>query len=465
MTKLHDTLQLSSKKIVVLGVGITGLSCVRYFQSHNIACAVNDSRKTPIDAAQFSQDFPNTSLVLGHWDQALIAQAELLIVSPGIDLATPEIAQAISPSCEVFGDIELFCRLSDTPVVAVTGSNGKSTVVSLLAYLGKALGYKVELGGNIGIPVLDRVDESLDLLVLELSSFQCETLSSMQSIASCMLNVSDDHLDRHKTLENYTNIKQKIYHNAQHLIFNRDDVATTPQAPYVLDETTQISFGCDKPKTNQFGLAEVNQTLMLMHGYTPLLAVKELPLSGIHNGLNCLAALAIGYSAGWSINDMLAHIGRFKGLPHRCEKVSSINGVTWINDSKATNVGATLAAINGLKPTLTASQKLILIAGGEGKGADFTPLTEALNQQVAHLITFGKDGHAIASIKADAYQVNDLNSAVKKANKLAAEGDIVLLSPACASLDMFDNYMARGEAFVDAIALLDFSDVAEKEAL
>lgn len=458
MTKLRENMQFKGKNIVVLGIGLTGLSCVRFLAANDIICSVNDSRENPIDIDHFQQESPNVHVALGGWDQALIKQADLLIVSPGIDLSTPEIAEAISARCEVMGDVELYCRLSQTPMVAVTGSNGKSTVVSLIAHIGKSLGYKVALGGNIGIPVLDQINEPLDLMILELSSFQLETLTSMKALGACILNISDDHLDRHKTLENYANIKQGIYQQTQSVIYNRDDALTTPKDTLESSEVSVNSIGSDTPKQSEFGIATHNDSLHLMWGDTPLIAIHALPLAGIHNAVNCLAALAIGQTAGWDVQQMVTTLPSFKGLAHRCEKVSQLNDVIWVNDSKATNVGATLAAIDGLSSTLSRSQKIILIAGGEGKGADFSPLQASLKEHVDALITFGKDGDKIANLMGTSFKVNNLNEAVVKANQIAKPSDIVLLSPACASIDMFTNYMARGEAFVASIANLASSD-------
>jgi UDP-N-acetylmuramoylalanine--D-glutamate ligase len=456
--QLHQsvTTQLANKRIVILGIGITGLSCARFLHRHNITFAVNDSRPMPISPGDFKHQFASNTLVLGAWDQALIAQAEVLIVSPGIDISAHEISSAITKDCDVIGDIELFCRLSDTPILAVTGSNGKSTVVSMLNYVGNALGYQVQLGGNIGLPVLDQIDKAAaDFIVLELSSFQLETIKSMKALAATVLNLSDDHLDRHKTLENYGAIKQSIYHNCVHAIYNRDDSATTPNSNYMNNQG--LSFGSDQPKAGDFGLAESANEKHLMLGQQALCSLAELPLQGIHNALNYLSVLALGTSAGWDLKAMIASLMTFQGLAHRCEVIETSDGIKWINDSKATNVGATLAAIEGLSPTLQGN-KLILIAGGDGKGADFSPLTQALTEQVEYLITLGKDGQAIGSLRLTSQaektsHVDSLAAAVTLARTKAKSGDMVLLSPACASLDMFANYVERGVVFIKSVLL------------
>jgi UDP-N-acetylmuramoylalanine--D-glutamate ligase len=469
-----------NKQILVLGAGLTGMSCIRFLAAQGLSFAVNDSRIKPFSAdyteQQFSKEFEQVTLSLGQWDSALIADADVILISPGIDSSIADIAQFIKNDCQVLGDVELFCQMNNqrsNPIamLAVTGSNGKSTVVSLLDYLAKALGVNAQLGGNIGQPVLDlltqvhnsEVDTLPELLILELSSFQLETLKSMRAIATTVLNVSDDHLDRHHSMTNYQAIKQGIYPQGNIAVINRDDAATavvnSEQKP-----KQQISFGSDAPSQGQFGVRfedeqHQNNKAYLAFGDKNLIALDELPLAGIHNALNYLAALALGYSAGWSLAAMVENLTGFTGLPHRCQRINTQDGITWINDSKATNVGATLAAINGLAKTLSAEQGLILIAGGDGKGADFTPLTEPLAQQVSQVITLGKDGDKIANLTAKSTQVSDLMAAVTLAKANAKAGDIVLLSPACASLDMFKNFVHRGEQFIAAV-----ENVTEVEA-
>ena len=471
MTLLAD---FKDKQILVLGAGITGMSCVRYLSAQGLCFAVNDSRPQPFSAdyttQQFSDEYPNATLHLGQWHSELIATADIILISPGIDSAINEIAPYISAQCHVMGDVELFCLLNNErinkpevnpiQILAVTGSNGKSTVVSLLAYLADSLSINAQLGGNIGQPVLDIFTKEITgedtdipaVLILELSSFQLETLKSMQAIATTVLNVSDDHLDRHQSMENYQRIKQGIYPQGQLAIINRDDDATN-----VIDKSQRvISFGSDAPSQNQFGVTRVDGKATLAFAEQNLISLDELPLAGMHNALNYLAALALGYSAGWQIAEMVKNLNGFIGLPHRCQKIASNDGITWINDSKATNVGATIAAINGLAQTLTTNngvkQKLILIAGGDGKGADFTPLIEPFSTHVSQVITLGKDGDKIAELAQSDNKVTSLFTAVEKAKVMAKANDIVLLSPACASLDMFKNFGDRGEQFIAAVA-------------
>jgi len=450
--------ELENKRIVVLGAGLTGMSCVRFLAKHQLYCHVNDNREKAVNAEEFKQSFPKCELTLGQWNLATIDNADVLIVSPGIDLDKEQLLNNITSHCQVMGDVELFCQITDKPILAVTGSNGKSTVVSLLAHVGEQLGLKVALGGNVGLPVLEQLSNEIDCYVLELSSFQLETLASMNAIAATVLNVSDDHLDRHKTLENYSAIKQKVYQQAQMAVINRDDVASfsTLELPQGIpvNNNNVISFGSDASTTKQFGLVIDNDQYYLAKGEEKLIALKALPLAGLHNALNYLAVLALGQCAGWSINSMIGHLSSFTGLAHRCQRINTTDNIVWINDSKATNVGAALAAIHGLFSTLAENNKLILVAGGDGKGADFSPLKTAIENHVAHVITLGKDGSKIAALSNKSKQVGDIKSAVEQANKLAIAGDIVLLSPACASIDMFKNFAERGQLFTEAVNTL-----------
>jgi len=454
------------KNIVVLGAGMTGLSCLHFLHAQHLSFAVNDSRSMPFSdesvLAQYKNDYPKTRFVFGQWQHELIANADILITSPGIDLVAEGITEFITPDCKVIGDVELFCQVNNSRVnpmnmLAVTGSNGKSTVVSLLAYLGKVLGGNVALAGNIGQPILDLLQlESAgdfqqanqpDTVIVELSSFQLETLTSMQAIAASVLNLSDDHLDRHKTLTRYQAIKQSIYPQANIAVVNRADKATAS----LVNQQKTISFGLDKPELGHFGLCFHENSHWLIFGEQRLISLEKLPLAGMHNALNYMAALALGYSAGWSLTAMTENLAGFTGLAHRCQRVASDDGIQWINDSKATNVGATLAAISGLAPTLSAQNKLILIAGGDGKGADFAPLKPLFDEHIFQVITLGKDGSEIAGLLANAVEVKSLSEAVQQAKVAANSGDMVLLSPACASIDMFKNFAVRGEQFIAAV--------------
>ena len=447
------------KNIVVLGAGMTGLSCLRFLHGQGLSFTVNDSRTMPFTDSsvlkKVQSDFPKADFVLGQWQHDLIADADIIVTSPGIDLVAEGIAAIISSHCQILGDIEIFCQVNNSrtkpmKMLAVTGSNGKSTVVSLLAHLAEKLDVKAALAGNIGEPILDLLQleptKQPDTVIVELSSFQLETLTSMQAMAASVLNLSDDHLDRHKSLANYQAIKQGIYPQAKIAIVNREDQATNT----LVNGQEVISFGLDKPAEGHFGLTIVENKPRIMFGEQVLISLDKLPLAGMHNALNYMAALALGYCAGWSLSAMVENLVGFTGLAHRCQRIVSTDGIQWINDSKATNVGATVAAVAGLAPTLASNNNLILIAGGDGKGADFSPLKALLNRDVSQLITLGKDGAEIAALVNNAIEVNTLNEAVQQAKKLAKADDMVLLSPACASIDMFKNYMVRGEQFIAA---------------
>ena len=443
--------QLKSKQILVLGAGLTGMSCVRFLAKHQLSCHVNDSRSTIIESEEFSKMFPACSLSLGAWDHQQIKNAQVILVSPGIDIVAEGLEELIASDCQVIGDVELFCQITDKPIVAVTGSNGKSTLVTLLTHIGNSLGHKVALGGNIGVPVLEQLSDEIDCYILELSSFQLETLQSMNAVAASVLNISDDHLDRHKTLENYSEIKQRIYQQCQTAVINRDDPFSFSRVNR--QSKPNVSFGSDDGKAGEFGLIHDGSSYHLAFGDEKLIPLDALPLAGVHNALNYLAALALGHCLGWPIHEMINHLSTFAGLAHRCQRIATSDNITWINDSKATNVGATLAAINGLSSTLI-DNKLILIAGGDGKGADFSPLKTAINQAVSFVFTLGKDGEEIAKLTKNSQHVASLAEAVNLAKQQASAGDIVLLSPACASIDMFKNFSQRGEMFTDAVIAL-----------
>ena len=434
---------MQNKNILVLGLGATGLSCVRFLTSQNVNFVVNDSRAKPPGVEQLKQINSKVKLISGRWDCSAIANADLIIASPGVDINLPEIKNNRKAGSELIGDVELFCQFSNSSVIAVTGSNGKSTVVSLLAHLAEYCELDAALAGNIGLPALDVVSQQKDFVILELSSFQLETMTSMQAVAATILNISDDHLDRHQTIENYAQIKHKIFDQSKRRVITREQNLSQP----VEQLTTDVSFGLDSPAHGHFGISCVSGIRYLCFGATNLVACNQLPIVGKHNELNCLAALALGYCAGWPLERMVNGLSSFEGLDHRCKQVDSGDDIIWVNDSKATNIGATLAAIDGLA---SSQHKLILIAGGDGKGADFNELKPAL-AKVDHLVTLGKDGSQIAALKAGSIEVTTIQEAVSSSRKLANAGDMVLLSPACASIDMFNNYMQRGDMFIQAI--------------
>jgi UDP-N-acetylmuramoylalanine--D-glutamate ligase len=428
---------LTNKKIVVIGMGLTGLSCVRFLLVKGAKVIAMDSRSE----LTLSLAIP---LFLGDFNVSKLIQADLIVLSPGVDLYTPAVQLAMESGVHVIGDIELFAQFNTCPVIAITGSNGKSTVTHLVADMCKAAGKKVLVGGNVGVPVLDLLAQPADVIVLELSSFQLETTYTLNPLVSTVLNVTEDHLDRHGNFQTYQKIKLSVYQNCQYLVCNRDDVLSypanaKPAISYGLSHSSE-GFSCDN-----------NHGSILLNGKT-FLDSKDCLLVGAHNMLNIQAAAALTKIFGIDDHSIRQGAQQFGGLPHRCQTLSMFNGVRWINDSKATNVGATLAAINGL--VANTQCKLILIAGGEGKGADFSVMAECLMQSVSLLITLGKDGDIIARLHPNSVKVQTIEEAVLVAAKHSEAGDTVLLSPACASLDMFVSYQQRGECFAQAVKAL-----------
>jgi len=430
---------------VIIGLGKTGLSCLHYLSKQNIPLIAFDTREQLPDIDDLRKQFPNVPIYLGALDEKIILQAQEIIISPGLSLEMPAIVKARTAGIPVIGDIELFARAVKAPVIGITGTNAKGTVTTLVGEMLKAAGKKVLVGGNIGTPALDLLAENIpEYYVLELSSFQLETTNSLKYAASTLLNISEDHLDRHGAMANYIAAKQLIYQRCQTAIYNRDDAATMPVTPVA----RKISFGLTKPAANEFGLLQSNNEYWLSFSEQLLLKVNELRVKGRHNWANALAALAIGYALNLPIPAMLQALRNFKGLPHRCEWVIEQDGVAWYDDSKGTNVGSTLAAIQGLGGTL--SGKIILIAGGLGKGADFTQLRPAVTQYVHQLILLGQDAFFIEQALQNTVamtHVKTLQEAVLYARQIARSGDAVLLSPACASWDMFRDYVQRGEMF------------------
>lgn len=430
---------------IVLGLGATGLSVVRYLCARGIVPMVMDSRSNPPGSGQLAEEFPEVMLHTGGFDCRYLVQAQQIIISPGIALSTPEVRVALDMEIEVIGDIELFAReLKDAApnVLGITGSNGKSTVTTLVGMMAEADGKAIGVGGNIGTPALDLLGQGKELYVLELSSFQLETTRSLNCIAATCLNISEDHMDRYTDLNGYREAKMTLYQQTHLSIYNRDDELSKPFEPGNL-----ISFGLNEPDGDDWGLRDG----MLVHGDSELMSIGDVALIGRHNIANVLAAMALADAAGISKDAMVKVASSFSGLRHRCERVARRNSVTWVNDSKATNVGATAAALSGLEDY---PGKVILIAGGDGKGADFSALKPLL-EKVSTLITLGRDGDKIAALKDGAMPVKDMAEAVSKAAEVAEAGDIVLLSPACASLDMYPNFMARGDDFRAQVELLN----------
>jgi UDP-N-acetylmuramoylalanine--D-glutamate ligase len=386
---------------------------------------------------------------VGTLDVRLPPATVQLVVSPGLSTDITVIAEARRQGIDVIGDIELFARVADRPVAAITGSNGKSTVTTMVADMALRAGRQMPAGGNLGTPALDLLQMPAEAYLLELSSFQLELTESLSPAVAAVLNVSVDHIDRHGTLADYAAAKAKIFHKAGLRVANRED-------PQVMDMVAGcdnvVTFGRDPGSGNDYGVIERDGCQWLARGDDPFLPVGELGVPGAHNVLNALAALAIGDGLGLPADQMRAALRAFRGLPHRTQVISKAGGVSWINDSKATNVGAAIAAVRGL------GDRLVLIAGGDGKGADFAPLATALRARVRGVVLLGKDAPKLAEVLegvAPVQVVASMADAVEAAGRIAKPGDTVLLSPACSSLDMFENFAARGEAFRRAVQELD----------
>ena len=431
-------LDLASATLVV-GLGRTGISCARYLRARNENIVLSDSREVPPELETIRHEFPGVPIHLGKFDSSLFEQASRIVVSPGVALTEPAIEAALEAGIPVYGDIELFANETQVPVVAITGSNGKSTVTTLVADMAKRSGKRVRAGGNLGPPALELLADSADeLFVLELSSFQLETTSSLTPVAATVLNISPDHMDRYPDLASYAAAKRRVFRGSGVMVINRDDQAVLAMSD---PSRRSIGFTLGPPQDEDFGVREG----WLCRGDARLLPINELGLEGGHNVPNGLAALALGSVIGLDGKAMLESLARFKGLPHRCEFVAERDGVRWLNDSKATNIGATVAAVTGI----ASRGPVVLLAGGEGKDADFSLLRDAVSE-VRAVILFGRDAGLIEQAIDGAcpvHRAGSLRDAVTKAAALASRGDHVLLSPACASFDMFENYEARGEAF------------------
>lgn len=437
---------------VVVGLGISGVSAINFLHQQGHQVAVTDSRSTPPGCEQIPADVKTS---FGKIDLDLLLQADEIIISPGLAVEMPEIQQAIAQGIPVISEIQLLRRATDVPIVAITGSNAKSTVTTLIGEMAHNAGKKVAVGGNLGRPALDLLNDNPELLILELSSFQLETTTDLNAEVAIILNMSEDHLDRHGTMEHYQNIKHRIFQGAKHIVFNRDDVATQTDI-----SAPTISFGIDEPQNEQYGVAFEQDTIWLVRGQQRLMRSDELYIQGTHNIANVLACFALGESIGLDLNSMIETAKQFKGLEHRCQYVDEINGVRYYNDSKGTNVGATLAAIDGLgKSTQVKGGKLALILGGQGKGQDFSLLAQAIQSYVKVVVLIGEDAQKIhqdlASVKNTTFIfAESLQQAVDICQQQTQENDVVLLSPACASFDMFSGYPERGRKFVEYVQQL-----------
>lgn len=444
MSALADNRQAVN---LVVGLGHTGFSVARHLVTCGEPVAVVDSRPQPPLLARLQDELPQ-AVWLGAFPERLPEGVEQVIVSPGVAADTPLLMSAREAGVPIRGDVELFARLAEAPILAVTGSNGKSTVVSLLAHLLTATDRSVVAGGNLGRPALELLDERADLYVLEVSSFQLESTRELNAAVGIVLNLSPDHLDRHGDMSAYAAAKARLVQQSRLAVLNRDDPRVAEMAPMA---ERIIWFGAGEPAAGEFGLRERDGETGFARGDQWLGSASLPGLPGGHNRLNVLAALAAIEGLGHSPEQVLPRLVSFRGLPHRMAVVAEREGVRWINDSKATNLGATLAALDGL------SEPVVLIAGGQGKGQDFTPLREGLAKGVRALVLMGEASEALARqapSELPVHRVGDMSEAVTVAAGVARSGDCVLLSPACASFDQFDDFEARGRAFEKAVHAL-----------
>ena len=429
---------------LVVGIGKTGLSCVPFLLRQGYSVEVMDTRPEPPMLAALRQSYPELPVHTGGLDSRRLQQADLLVVSPGVSIRTPEIAEA---GVEIVGDIELFARSAQAPVLAITGSNGKSTVTAMLGDILGRLGYDTRVGGNIGVPALDLIqDKEPDLYVMELSSFQLETTHSLHPRAATVLNVSADHMDRYDELATYASAKQRIFAGDGVMVLNADDPIVMAMAR---PGREIVRFTLNEPAGERdYGLLVREGEAWLARGEHALIPVRSLQISGRHNIANTLAAIALAEAAGAEPARAAEAAASFPGLPHRCHLVADAGSVRWIDDSKGTNVGATQAALAGM------DRPVVWIAGGEGKDADFSELRAVVAEHVRAAVLIGRDAALIERALegvVPVYRAGDMGDAVRQAQGLARPGDVVLLSPACASFDMFRNYEHRGEVFAQAV--------------
>lgn len=458
-------MNFSGNTVLVLGLGESGLAMARHFSLQGRRLRVADSRGSPPGASELAKFAPGAELVCGPFSMSLLDGVDLLAISPGLSLREPVVVEALARGVSVTGEIELFAeRLAGrAPVVAITGTNGKTTVTTLVGELARAAGRRVGVAGNIGPAALAALLDAEaaaslpELWVLELSSFQLETTESLRPLAACVLNVSDDHLDRYDGLDDYAAAKARIFDASSCVqVINRDDARVAAMARA---GRRVIGFGLGVPQADEdFGVVEQDGVPWLARGAQALMPRADLPLAGQHNVANALSALALGFAIGLPMTPMLVALREFRGLPHRVEKIASFRGVDFFDDSKGTNVGATVAALEGL------GRKVVLIAGGDGKGQDFSPLAAAVSAAARAVVLIGRDASrieaAIGACGVPLLHARDMDEAVRLAWAQAASGDALLLSPACASLDMYRNYAHRAEVFIAAVEAL----IAREEA-
>lgn len=448
------TLIATDKHTVIVGLGATGLSCARFFEKIGRKFSLVDTRSNPPNLKTIQSDFPDVNISLGALDSDALLHANEVILSPGLDPRHPAIQEAKKAGVRVRGDIDVFAEYAKAPIAAITGSNGKSTVTTLVGDMAKAAGKRVMVGGNLGIPALDLIDDTAELYVMELSSFQLELVDKLNADCACLLNISEDHMDRYNSKLEYLQAKQRIFNGAKTVIVNDDEPLSQP---LLSQQMKVVHYGLLGLDLNKFGYSDERLGAALMKGFETLIDVNELKIAGKHNYSNALAALAIGSVIGLPLDAMLSALREFPGLPHRCEWVRQLNGVNYINDSKGTNGGATAAAIEGFGARLEGNGKVVLLAGGEAKGAELKELSKPVADFARCVILFGADSGVIEKAIEGSVPViyaDDLAHAVRLGFDQAVANDLVLFSPACASFDMFRNFEHRGDVFKSEVASL-----------
>jgi len=458
-------MDLAGKQALVLGLGVSGLSMARWLARQGARVRVADTRQSPPCAAQLARELPDVPVTLGDFRADDFAGVDLIAISPGVALSEPPVAQAARRGVPVVGDIELFAHalpgLGHFKVLAITGSNGKSTVTEMAGAMCRAAGLRTIVAGNIGLPVLDALSQVVqeqaaggrrpEAFVLELSSFQLETTHSLDAHVAACLNLSEDHLDRYSSMEDYARAKARIFRGTGAQVLNRQDPWTRGMA---MAGRSVLTFGLDAPSGERdWGLVESDGDTWLAQDNQKLLAVSQLRVTGLHNAANALAALALTRGVDLPYHPLLQALTEFEGLPHRVQKVAEIAGVSFYDDSKGTNVGATVAALTSMP------QRVVLIAGGDGKGQDFSPLRPAVSGRARALVLIGRDREKIAQAVegggVPVLRAQDMDDAVRLSFQQAREGDAVLLSPACASFDMFRSYEHRAQVFLEAVRRLE----------
>lgn len=452
----------SGRKVVVLGLGDTGLSMTRWLTRHGAQVRVADSRAQPPHAGVLARELPQVRLVAHAFGAETFQDVDCIAISPGIDRREAPIARAATRGVPLVGDVELFAQAlrtgaaRDAQVLAVTGSNGKSTVTAMAGEICRTAGRNTRVAGNIGTPVLDALAEAEgaavapDVFVIELSSFQLESTTHLAPDAATMLNLTGDHLDRYDGMKDYAAAKSRVFAGSGVQVLNRDDPWSINMAR---TGRTILTFGLTAPRMeSEWGLSAEHGEPELVHGQHPLMALAELPLTGLHNAANALAAHALTHAIGVPDQAVADALRRFEGLPHRVQRVAEFAGVIFYNDSKGTNVGATVAALSGM------GRPVVLIAGGDGKGQDFAPLAPAVGRHTRAVVLIGRDAPRLEAVLEGTgvpiERARDLEQAVAAARRIARPGDAVLLSPACASYDMFRDYRHRGETFMTAVRAL-----------